>query len=258
MKVVILAGGLGTRISEETITKPKPMIEIGSMPIIWHIMKYFSSFGHNDFIICAGYKAHIIKDFFSNYNSYVSDLSINFKSNNPIKIDKKNIEPWQVSIINTGEDTLTGGRIKRIYDFVKNESYFFMTYGDGLSNVNIDKLEKFHIKHNKLATVTAVRPPARFGYLNISSNDEVINFDEKNQKNENYINGGYFVLNPECIKLIESDYTSWEKEPMQNLTLSNNLMAFKHNEFWLPMDTLRDKLMLEELWKNSEAPWKRW
>jgi len=258
MKVVILAGGLGTRLSEETVSKPKPMVEIGSMPIIWHIMKYFSSYGHNDFIICAGYKAHIIKEFFTNYHMHTSDLSINFESNNLIKIHKKNIEPWNVSIINTGENTLTGGRIKKIYDLIKDESYFFMTYGDGLSNVNIDKLEKFHIKNKKLATVTAVRPPARFGYLNISSNDEFINFEEKNQKNESYINGGYFVLNPECINFIENDYTSWEKEPMMNLTSNNNLMAFKHNEFWLPMDTLRDKLMLEELWKNSKAPWKRW
>lgn len=258
MKVVILAGGLGTRISEESTNKPKPMINIGNYPILWHIMKYFSAFGHNDFIICCGYKSYVIKDYFVNFHLHSSDISLSLNDPSNIKIHDSISEPWNVSLIDTGELTLTGGRLKRIYSFVKDEPYFFMTYGDGLSNVNLDKLENFHKEHKKLSTVTAVQPPARFGYVNLDQNHEVTSFEEKNPMLEKYINGGFFVLDPECLKLINGDNVSWEREPMEHLSKNRQMVAFKHNDFWIPMDTMRDKSLLEDLWHKGNAPWKIW
>lgn len=255
MKVVILAGGLGTRISEETTSKPKPMIEIGGKPILWHIMKYYSSYGFNDFLICCGYKGYMIKEFFHNYFLHISDVEIDMTKNNLRILEKKNND-WIIRLIDTGENTQTGGRLKRIEKHI-NET-FCMTYGDGLSNIDLNKLVKFHKSSNHLATVSAVKPPGRFGALKIDNNNLVSSFNEKPSGDGGYINGGYFVLEPEIFRYINGDHMPWENEPLNNLTKENQLFAFKHDDFWHPMDTLRDKIILEDLWQRSDAPWKKW
>lgn len=255
MKVVILAGGFGTRISEESYLKPKPMIEIGGRPIIWHIMKHYSQHGLNDFVICCGYKGYIIKEYFANYFLHLSDVTFDM-SKNSMQVHNNNSEPWKVTLIDTGEETMTGGRIKRVKDYIGKED-FCLTYGDGLSNVDITALLKFHKEHKKLATVTATQPPGRFGSLNLKAN-VVESFQEKPEGDGNWINGGFFVLSPECIDLIKDDATIWEKEPLEQLAKKNNLHAYFHKEFWHPMDTLRDKNYLEDLWKKGKAPWKTW
>ena len=252
-KVVILAGGLGTRLAEETITRPKPMVEIGGKPILWHIMKHYSAHGINDFIICCGYKGYVIKEYFCDYFMSNSDLSINF-SKNSINYLRKPKEKWNVTLIDTGLDTMTGGRLARIMEYVKGAPYFCMTYGDGLSNVDIRSAIDFHLTHKKMATVTTVRAPGRFGALNIRDG-EVCSFQEKPNSE---VNGGFFILSPKVLYNIGSDSTVWEKEPLQNLAVSGQLMAFQHNGFWQPMDTLADKIRLEDLWANGQAPWKVW
>lgn len=257
MKAIILAGGLGTRLSEETDLKPKPMIEIGGFPILWHIMKSYSTYGVNDFIICCGYKGYVIKEYFKNYFLHMSDVTLNMKDNS-LEIHQNKTEPWKVTLIDTGENTMTGGRLKRVYDFVKEEDAFCFTYGDGVSNININKLIKFHKSHGKLATLTAVRPPGRFGALKINKNDSVEKFQEKPEGDGSWINGGYFVLSPEVIKFIDSDNTSWENEPLTEIAMQGELKAFKHDGFWQPMDTLREKNQLNELWDTRIAPWKVW
>tara|TARA_B100000900_G_scaffold415869_1_gene447610 strand:+ start:1061 stop:1834 length:774 start_codon:yes stop_codon:yes gene_type:complete len=257
MKAVILCGGLGTRLSEETDLKPKPMIEIGGKPILWHIMKIYSAHGINDFIICCGYKGHVIKEYFNNYFMYQSDITFNMKENK-MQIHQNNSEPWIVTLVDTGEDTLTGGRIKRVKKYVQDEKAFCLTYGDGVSNLDISKLIKFHMQHGKHATLTAVQPPGRFGSLNLSSDDRVNNFLEKPEGDGSWVNGGFFVLNPVVIDRINDDLSSWEKEPLSNLAKDKQIYAFKHNGFWQPMDTLRDKIRLKELWESGKAPWKIW
>ena len=257
MKVVILAGGLGTRISEETVIKPKPMIEIGGKPILWHILKIYSSHGINDFIICCGYKGHIIKEYFKNYFIYMSDVTFSMK-NDEVKIHNNNAETWNVTLVDTGEKTMTGGRIKKIYNYVKGEDAFCMTYGDGIGNINISKLISFHKKHGRKATLTATRPSGRYGALTLGKNDIVSSFKEKPENVGNWINGGFFVLNPSVIDLIEGDETVWEQEPLFKLAKDRQLMAFKHNNFWMPMDTLREKIYLNELWDSGKASWKIW
>lgn len=257
MKAVILAGGFGTRISEETNLKPKPMIEIGGKPIIWHIMKIYSYYGINDFIICLGYKGYVIKEYFFNYYKHMSDLTIDLSDNN-IKIHNNYSESWKITLVNTGEDSMTGGRIKRISEYVKDEDFFCLTYGDGLSNVNIAESINFHKKHQKLATVTAVQPSGRFGALEIENN-KITKFQEKPKGDGGYINGGFFILSPKAISYIkDGDKTIWEQSPLQNLAIDQELMAFKHDGFWQPMDTLRDKNYLDELWSSKNAPWKIW
>jgi glucose-1-phosphate cytidylyltransferase len=256
MKAVILAGGFGTRISEETHFKPKPMIEIGSRPILWHIMKHYSVHGINEFVICCGYKGYLIKEFFINYFQHMSDLTIDL-SNNNIQIHKMNSEPWLVTLIDTGENTQTGGRLKRVYEYVKNETCFCFTYGDGLSDVDISQSINFHNNNNALATVTAVHPPARFGTLNLT-NGMVHKFKEKPQTTDGMVNGGFFVLSPSIFEYIESDDTAWEGPPLEKLANQGQLSAFIHSGFWHPMDTLRDKLYLEDLWNKGLAPWKTW
>jgi len=257
MKAVILAGGFGTRISEETNLKPKPMIEIGGKPIIWHIMKIYSYYGINDFIICLGYKGYVIKEYFFNYYKHMSDLTIDLSDNN-IKIHNNYSESWKITLVNTGEDSMTGGRIKRISEYVKDEDFFCLTYGDGLSNVNIAESINFHKKHQKLATVTAVQPSGRFGALEIENN-KITKFQEKPKGDGGYINGGFFILSPKAISYIkDDDKTIWEQSPLQNLAIDQELMAFKHDGFWQPMDTLRDKNYLDELWSSKNAPWKIW
>jgi glucose-1-phosphate cytidylyltransferase len=257
MKAVILAGGFGTRISEETNLKPKPMIEIGEKPIIWHIMKIYSYYGINDFIICLGYKGYVIKEYFINYYKHMSDLTIDL-SNNDIKIHNNYSESWKITLVNTGEDSMTGGRIKRISEYVKDEDFFCLTYGDGLSNVNIVESINFHKKHQKLATLTAVQPSGRFGALEIENN-KITKFQEKPKGDGGYINGGFFILSPKAISYIkDGDKTIWEQSPLQNLAIDQQLMAFKHDGFWQPMDTLRDKNYLDELWNSKNAPWKIW
>lgn len=255
MKTVILAGGLGSRLSEETDLKPKPMVTIGGKPILWHIMKIYSSYGLNDFIICLGYKGYIIKEYFSNYFIHNSNISIDF-INNKTSILNSPKENWKVTLIDTGEDTITGGRLKRIKKYLDDEDFCF-TYGDGVGDINISKLIKFHKSQKKLATVTAVRPTSRFGELNIENNI-VKKFREKPVSKNTYINGGFFVLSPKVIDYIKNDMTVWEKEPLETLSMKNELTAFKHNKFWHPMDTLRDKRYLDKLWQNNKAPWKMW
>jgi glucose-1-phosphate cytidylyltransferase len=256
MKAVILAGGLGTRISEETHLKPKPMIEIGGKPIIWHILKTYGAHGVNDFIICCGYKGYVIKEYFSNYFLHTSDVTIDIR-NNAIEVHQKNAEPWKITLIDTGENTLTGGRLKRVSSYLNGEESFCFTYGDGLADINISQQIEFHKKHRKLATVTAVRPPGRYGALQIEG-DMVKSFIEKPKGDGGLINGGFFILSPSCIDLIDGDETSWEDKPLVELAKSNQLVAFKHEGFWQPMDTLRDKTHLEELWSLNKAPWKVW
>ena len=255
IKAVILAGGLGSRISEETGSKPKPMIEIGGMPILWHILKIYSKHGINDFIICCGYKGYVIKEFFSNYFLHMSDVTIDL-ANNRTEIVRKNAEPWKITLVETGEHTMTGGRIKRIRDYVKDDEFFCMTYGDGLSNTNITETINFHRSHGKLVTMTAVYPPGRFGALNIDENETVTSFIEKPRGDGGMINGGFFVISPTAINFIDCDDTSWENEPLENLSKKSQIKAYKHYGFWQPMDTLRDKRLLEDLWRSQSAPWK--
>ncbi len=257
MKAVILAGGLGTRISEETYLKPKPMIEIGYKPILWHIMKIYSFYGITDFVICCGYKSYVIKEYFSNYLLHKSDLEIDIK-NNKLVVLQENAEPWKVTLIDTGEDSMTGGRLKRVSKYLLNEDAFCFTYGDGLSNINIHDLIKFHFSHGKLATVTAVNPPSRYGSIKIDSAANVTSFNEKPIGSSGLINGGFFVLSPKTIDLIENDSAVWERGPLEKLTSLNQLKAFQHEGFWHSLDTLRDKNYLEELWESGNAPWKLW
>jgi glucose-1-phosphate cytidylyltransferase len=256
MKAVILAGGLGTRISEETHLKPKPMIEIGGKPILWHIMKLYSAYGINDFVICCGYKGYVIKEYFANYFLHMSDVTFDM-SNNSMQVHQRNAEPWKVTLVDTGEQTLTGGRLKRVAEYVKDEEAFCFTYGDGLSDVNISKLIAYHQQHGKLATVTGVQPPGRYGALELVDS-QVRGFTEKPRGDGGKINGGFFVLSPQCIGLIDGDETGWEGEPLTRLAQSGQLMAYEHEGFWQPMDTLREKTLLETLWANNEAPWKVW
>ena len=260
MKAVILAGGFGTRISEETDKKPKPMIEIGGKPILWHIMKIYSAYGINDFVICCGYKGYLIKEYFVNYYLHRSDIIVQMQNDNKniIQLKQSNFEPWNVSLVDTGEITKTGGRLKRVKEHVKEEKAFCFTYGDGLSDINISELIKFHNSHGKLATLTATRPPGRYGVLKFGQKDIVESFQEKPVGDGSWINGGFFVLSPKVIDSIKDDQTSWESEPLSNLAKSNELYAFKHNGFWQPMDTLREKVMLNKLWDDGKAPWKVW
>ncbi len=255
MKAVILAGGFGTRISEETSSKPKPLIEIGGMPILWHIMKIYSSYGINDFVICCGYKGYMIKEYFANYSLHMSDVTFDMK-NNTIDVHHKLVEPWKVTLVDTGLETLTGGRLGRVKKYVDNDTFCF-TYGDGLSDINISDLIKFHKSKKKDATITAVQPPGRFGSLDIE-NEDVIRFKEKPAGDGNWINGGFFVLEPSVFDHIKGDSTIWEAEPLENLSQQRLLSAYKHNGFWHAVDTLRDKNHLEELWASGKAYWKTW
>ncbi len=255
MKAVILAGGFGTRITEETQLKPKPLIEIGGMPLLWHIMKIYSSHGINDFIICCGYKGYLIKEYFTNYSLHMSDMTIDIQKNE-IQVHKKPFEPWKITLIDTGLNTMTGGRLKRIKEHLSDEAFCF-TYGDGLSNVNITDLINFHKKNKTLATITSVQPPGRFGVLNME-NDKITNFKEKPIGDRNWINGGYFILEPSVIDYIQNDSTVWEEEPLEKLAKEGQLSAYKHTGFWHPLDTLREKNILEELWSSGKAPWKNW
>lgn len=256
MKAVILAGGLGTRISEETALRPKPMIEIGGMPILWHIMKIYSSHGINDFIICCGYKGYVIKEYFSNYFLHTSDVTFDM-ANNEMKVHRKMAEPWKVTLIDTGELTMTGGRLKRIKSYLENEESFCLTYGDGVSNVDITSLLYFHKSQNVAATLTATLPPGRFGALEIN-NGKVQSFKEKPRGDGAMINGGFFVFTPEIFNLIPNDSTMLEQEPLEALANQSKLAAYQHHGFWHPMDTLRDKNHLEDLWLSGKAPWKTW
>ena len=257
MKVVILAGGLGTRISEETHLKPKPMIEIGGKPILWHIMKIYSAHGFNDFVVCLGYKGYVVKEYFSNYFLHNSDVTFNL-ADNKMEVHKNKIEPWKVTLVDTGDQTLTGGRIKRIKDYVGNED-FLMTYGDGVGNINIRELVAFHKRSNTLATLTATNPAGRFGVMDIDpETSKILNFWEKPSQATGSINGGFFVLSPKVFNYIEDDNTIWERAPLENLAKDGQLAAYQHTGFWLPMDTLRDKNQLEELWSSKAPPWKVW
>ncbi len=257
MKVVILAGGLGSRLSEETTIRPKPMVKIGNFPIIWHIMKIFSHFGYNEFIICCGYMSFTIKEYFINYRFHNSNLTVNLENNN-VEILNKSIEKWKVTLIDTGDNSNTGGRIKRIKNLIGDDKSFFMTYGDGLADIDISKLYESHLNSNKLATVTAVQPLGRFGSLNINKKKEVTDFKEKPLGDSQWINGGFFVLNKEIFEFIEGDETIFEQEPLQELVDKNQLNAFSHDKFWQPMDTLREKNKLNQLWSQNKAPWKIW
>lgn len=258
MKLVILAGGLGTRISEETHLRPKPMIEIGGKPILWHIMKFYSAHGINDFVICCGYKGYLIKEYFANYFLHMSDVTFDMEHNS-MEVHQKNVEPWRVTLVDTGENTMTGGRLKRVLPYVQGDDFFCFTYGDGLADVDIGAEIRFHKEHGKLATVTAVQPPGRYGALEFGSdNSSVRGFTEKPRGDGGLINGGFFILSPKCIDLIKGDDTSWEAEPLGHLSKSGELMAFKHDGFWQAMDTLREKNHLEELWATQNAPWKIW
>lgn len=256
MKSVIFAGGLGTRISEETHLRPKPMIEIGGKPIIWHIMKIYSAHGINDFIICCGYKGYLIKEYFSNYYLHNSDVTFDIHSNN-IQIHRQKAEPWRVTLIDTGDDVMTGGRLKRVRNFLDNEEMFCLTYGDGVADIDITASLIFHKNHGRLATVTSVQPPGRFGVLS-RKGDSVTGFIEKPLSADGWINGGFFVLSPKVIDHIDSDAISWEHEPLRWLAENDQLRAFDHNGFWQPMDTLRDKNYLENLWESGKAPWRIW
>lgn len=256
MKVVILAGGLGTRISEESLLRPKPLIEIGSKPIIWHIMKHYSQFGLNDFIICCGYKGYMIKEYFYNYSLHTSDATIDIKKNK-LTFHNNKVEPWKITLVDTGEDTMTGGRLKRLKEYLKNENIFCFTYGDGLADINIKELVKFHKSHGKLATITAVKPPGRYGAIELDENN-VKNFVEKPVGQSGLINGGFFVLSLKVLDYISGDSISWENEPLKSLSKDGELKAYLHEGFWQPMDTLREKIQLQKLWDNKLAPWKIW
>jgi glucose-1-phosphate cytidylyltransferase len=257
MKVVILAGGFGTRISEESHLKPKPMIEIGGRPILWHIMKIYSSYGFNDFVICLGYKGYCIKEYFAHYFLHESDVTFDFRMSNKQIVHNHHAEPWKVTLVDTGLSTMTGGRVKRVQEYVGNEP-FMLTYGDGVGNVNIPNLLEYHQAHGKLATVTSVQPSGRFGALKLSNDNLVQGFQEKPQGDGGWINGGFFVLQPEVFDYIESDSTIFERAPMERMATDSQLVAYKHDGFWQPMDTMRDKDYLEDLWHNHKAPWKSW
>jgi glucose-1-phosphate cytidylyltransferase len=256
MKAVILAGGLGTRISEESSSRPKPMIEIGGKPILWHIMKIYSAHGINDFVVCCGYKGYVIKEYFANYFLHMSDVTFDMQ-NNKMEVHQRHAEPWRVTLIDTGDESMTGGRLKRVRDYVKDEEAFCFTYGDGVSDVNISAQIAFHKQHGKLATVTAVQPSGRYGALDMDKG-LVKGFIEKPQGDGGWVNGGFFVLSPKCIDLIIDDCTVWEGRPLNELSSQAELMAYEHDGFWQPMDTLRDKTHLEELWRSGHAPWKVW
>lgn len=256
MKVVLLAGGLGTRLSEETDIRPKPMVEIGGKPILWHIMKMYSHYGFHDFIICLGYKGYFIKEYFANYFLHQSDVTFDLKENKMKVLDCK-VEPWKITLVDTGLDTMTGGRIKRVREYINAET-FMLTYGDGVANVNIHALLEFHKKHGRQATITSVQPSGRFGALQLDDRDNVISFLEKPRGDGAFINGGFFVLEPEVIDYIKGDDTLWEKEPLETLAQENQLVAYRHDGFWKPMDTLRDKTELEILWHSGKAAWKLW
>lgn len=256
MKAVILAGGLGTRISEETHLKPKPMVEIGGKPILWHILKMYSSFGIHEFIICCGYKGYMIKEYFANYFLHMSDVTFHMKLNS-MEVHHKNAEPWEITLIDTGETTMTGGRLRRVRDYIGNSTFCF-TYGDGVADVDIKALISHHKAHGRLATVTAVQPPGRYGALCFGEDHLVSGFQEKPQGDGSWINGGFFVLEPEVIDLIDGDQTTWEQEPLMSLANKGQLTAYRHIGFWQPMDTLRDRQLLEDLWKQQNAPWQVW
>ena len=256
MKAVILAGGLGTRLSEETSTRPKPMVEIGGKPILWHIMKMYSAHGVNDFIICCGYKGYLIKEYFANYFLHMSDITFNMRDNT-MKVHDRRAEPWNVTLVDTGESSMTGGRLRRVADYLRDEEAFCFTYGDGVSDVDIQATLAFHKQHGKAATLTAVYPPGRFGALDIKQG-QVLNFREKPKGDGALINGGFFVLNPSVLDTLSADSDVWEQEPLMGLAASGELMAYEHQGFWQPMDTLRDKHLLEELWQSGDAPWKSW
>jgi glucose-1-phosphate cytidylyltransferase len=257
MKAVLLAGGLGTRISEETNLKPKPMVEIGGKPILWHIMKTYSHHGINDFIVCCGYKGYVIKEYFANYFLHMSDVTFDMQANK-MEVHHRYAEPWRVTLVDTGEDTMTGGRLKRVASYLQADEAFCFTYGDGLSDVDITRLVEFHRAHGLQATLTATYPPGRFGAIDIHSDQRVASFKEKPKGDGGLINGGYFVLSPRVIDLIKDDHTIWERDPLEKLAQSNQLKAYPHEGFWQPMDTLRDKIHLEELWATGKAPWKVW
>ena len=257
MKTVILAGGFGTRISEESAVRPKPMVEIGGKPVLWHIMKIYSAHGINDFIICCGYKGYMIKEYFANYFLHRSDVTFDMK-NNGMKVNQNNTEPWKITLIDTGDKTMTGGRLKRVNDYIDDET-FLLTYGDGVSDVNIRLLIDFHRGHKTLATLTAVQPAGRFGVFDLQQEQTIISsFMEKPQGDGAWINGGFFVLEPGVMDYIENDMTVWEQEPLKNLAQDGMLSAYKHRGFWQPMDTLRDKMYLDDLWASGNAPWKIW
>jgi glucose-1-phosphate cytidylyltransferase len=257
MKAVILAGGMGTRITEESVLKPKPMIEIGGKPIIWHIMKLYTKYGINEFIICLGYKGFVIKEYFANYYLHESDVTFDFSNKSEKLVHSNTAEPWKVTLVNTGMDTMTGGRVKRIQDYVGNET-FFLTYGDGLSDINIKNLISFHKKHKRLATVTAVKPPGRFGIIDLDEKDSVSRFLEKPKGDGYWMSGGFFVMEPKIFEYLENDETVLERKPLETLAKEGNLKAYKHEGFWYAMDTLRDKIHLEKLWNTDKAPWKVW
>lgn len=256
MKAVILAGGLGTRISEETHLRPKPMIEIGGKPMLWHIMKIYSAYGVTDFVICCGYKGYIIKEYFANYFLHMSDVTFDI-ANNQMSVHEKHAEPWRVTLVDTGDDTMTGGRLGRVAPYVAKEEFFFFTYGDGVSDLDIAAQMAFHRSHGKLATITAVQPPGRYGALRTEGH-AVSGFMEKPPGDGGLINGGFFILSPKCLELIGGDSTVWELEPLSRLAAMGELMAFEHRGFWQAMDTLREKNALEELWSSGTAPWKVW
>lgn len=256
MKAVILAGGLGTRLSEETTVRPKPMVEVGGKPILWHIMKVYSTHGVNDFIICCGYKGYVVKEYFANYFLHQSDVTFNM-CDNSMEVHNKRAEPWNVTLVDTGEHSMTGGRLRRVAEFVKSEEAFCFTYGDGVGDINITESIAFHRSHGKAATLTATLPPGRFGALDIKSR-QVTRFLEKPKGDGAMVNGGFFVLDPKVLGYLGSDKTVWEQEPLMRLAEEGELMAYEHQGFWQPMDTLRDKILLEELWESGEAPWKVW
>ena len=256
MKAVILAGGLGTRLSEETSTRPKPMVEIGGKPILWHIMKMYSSHGINDFVICCGYKGYVIKEYFANYFLHMSDVTFNMRDNS-MEVHNKRAEPWNVTLVDTGDQSMTGGRLRRVAEYVKDEEAFCFTYGDGVGDIDIADSIRFHKEHGKAATLTATYPPGRFGALDIQ-NKQIMNFKEKPKGDGALINGGFFVLKPQVLDYLNDDSIIWEKEPLMRLAEDGQLMAYEHQGFWQPMDTLRDKNLLEELWEGGKAPWKTW
>ena len=257
MKAVILAGGFGTRISEESNLRPKPMVDIGAYPILWHIMKIYSAHGINDFIICCGYKGYMIKEYFSNYFLHQSDVTFDIK-NNLMEVLQNNVEPWKVTLIDTGEKTMTGGRLKRVQEYLDDET-FCMTYGDGVSDVNITELVEFHKNQQTLGTLTAVQPPGRFGAFKLENGKNTIpSFKEKPQGDGAWVNGGFFVLEPQVLDIIDGDETVWEREPMEKLAQDGSMAAYKHHGFWQPMDTLRDMHVLEDMWQSGSAPWKKW
>lgn len=256
MKVVLLAGGLGTRLSEETVLRPKPMVEIGGMPILWHIMKIYSTHGYNDFIICLGYKGYVVKEYFANYFLHKSDVTIDLKGNT-MEVHDSQAEPWKITLVDTGNDSMTGGRIKRVKQHVGNET-FMLTYGDGVSDVNITELVKYHQSKGKLCTVTSVQPSGRFGAINLNDDDSVHSFMEKPKGDGAWINGGFFVCEPKVFDYIDGDSTIWERDPMEKIAEEKQMVAYKHDGFWKPMDTLRDKHELEEDWANNKAKWKIW